>query len=431
MAQAEPGAARVGVEEEACVRVVFFDDMRGSTALKERIAERSDEEAFHALRREHDELVSQVVSRGGAGQVIKSTGDGVIALFDRPSLAVERALEIQELLQNHPHLRVRIGIDMGEIKLASVDGRAVDVFGRHVDWAARATALANDGHICVTRPVYTDAFSWITKQKIAWKAHGLYRTKRGEPPLELFEPYNANVIRPSRRLRGDKIDGDAAKRAAARAPARPSSRASAEEAAGVAVVRPWEMVARDGREFARDGGGAMYWFRVPLGGVSYPEGFRSFLQPALENDRITKIRFVLDATVPPIRRVWDDLVIPLVTNWAENRGRPLRIDERDGSGLIVLDDTSGRTLSWIFVDLSREFTPCFKVLVPDLDSEQETQSEAQIFLSTAARTVRLSDGTEQVIRVPDAVLRIRRGQHDALLHALNAVANQWDSRFLC
>jgi hypothetical protein len=27
------------------------------------------------------------------------------------------------------------------------------------------------------------------------------------------------------------------------------------------------------------------------------------------------------------------------------------------------------------------------------------------------------------------VLRVRAGKHEALLHALNAVANQWDSLF--
>ena len=95
----------------------------------------------------------------------------------------------------------------------------------------------------------------------------------------------------------------------------------------------------------------------------------------------------------------------------------------------MLDDEGRRILSWIFVDLSREFTPCFKLLVDDPDTDEIIDSEAQIFLSTAVR-LWLADGPEQVIKVPDAVLRIRRGEHQALLHALNAVANQWDSLFI-
>ena len=410
-----------------CVRVVFFDDMRGSTLLKELLAEQSDEEAFHALRREHDRLVGDVVTRDGAGEVVKSTGDGLIALFDRPSLAVERAIEIQDRMHEHPHLRVRIGLDVGEVKVESVSGRPVDVFGRHVDWSSRAMSLGSDGHICVTRPVYNDAFSWLTKKRIAWKDHGSYQFKRGEPSLEIFEPYNANITRPLRRLRGEKVvtarsakTSAAAKRPAASPTTAPSP---------VVVVRPWEMVARDGRDFAANGAGVMYWFRVPLGGIAYPEGFRNFLQPALENERITKIRFVLDATVPPIRRFWTDLVLPLVAEWAERQGESHVVEERGERGRVTIAE-DGRALSWVFVDLSREFTPCFKLLVADIESEEAVgASEAQIFLSTATRRVFLGDGTDDVIRIPDAVLRIGSAQHEALLHALNAVANQWDSLF--
>jgi class 3 adenylate cyclase len=419
---------RMATSEETAVRVVLFDDMRGSTALKELIAERSDEEAFQELRKEHDRLLASIVEREGAGEVIKSTGDGIIAVFERPSLAVERAIEIQERLHEHQYIRARIGIDVGEVKLERRDGRLVDVFGRHVDWAARATALAADGHVCVTRPVYTDGVSWITKKRIAWKEHGTYRLKRGDPALELFEPYNANFTRPMRSLRGDKVltargarPVQAVRAAAVRAAKAPTASS---------VVSPWESVARDGREFAQRGAGAMYWFRVPLGGVSYPEGFRSFLQPALENPRISKIRFVLDGTVAPVRRVWDDLVLPLVEEWGRDAGRALGIEAMEGRGRVVVDAGSNKVLQWIFVDLSHEFSPCFKLLVHDIDSDEETDSEAQVFLSTAARTVWLRDGTYQAIRIPDAVLRIRPGENDALLHALNAVANQWDSLFL-
>jgi class 3 adenylate cyclase len=418
-----------GAVEQMSVRVVFFDDMRGSTLLKELLAEQSDEDAFHALRREHDRLVGDVITRDGAGTVIKSTGDGLIALFERPSVAVERAIEIQDRMHEHAHLRVRIGLDVGEVKIESLDGRPVDVFGRHVDWTARAMSLASPGHVCVTRPVYDDAFSWLTKKRIAWKAHGAYRVKRGEPPLEIFEPYNANITRPLRRMHGEKVGGGGAP-AGRGAPARRGSAPAVRAAAPVAVVAPWERVARDGRDFAANGAGAMYWFRVPLGGVAYPEGFRNFLQPALENERITKIRFVLDGSVPPIRRFWNDLVLPLVAEWADGRATPTPDVEPRDRGRITLGQDGARTLSWIFVDLSREFTPCFKLLVEDLDSDEVVDSEAQIFLSTAARTVWLADGTEQVIRVPDAVLRIRRGEHEALLHALNAVANQWDTLFV-
>lgn len=193
MATSGPERAEGAATQGTAVRVIFFSDMKGSTALKENMAEKWDEDAFQRIRRQHDALLTEIITRDDAGQIIKSTGDGFLGIFERPSVAVERALEIQERLRGHPQISVRIGLDVGEICVER-DGAAIkDVFGRHVDWAARAMALAEAGHICVTRPIYTDAFSWITKSRVAWKGHGFYRVKLGEPPLEMFEPFNANV----------------------------------------------------------------------------------------------------------------------------------------------------------------------------------------------------------------------------------------------
>jgi hypothetical protein len=41
------------------------------------------------------------------------------------------------------------------------------------------------------------------------------------------------------------------------------------------------------------------------------------------------------------------------------------------------------------------------------------RQSAQIFLSTAQGMVRLADGTQRMIRIPDAMLRIRPGRHEA------------------
>ncbi len=410
---------------DTALRVIFFSDMKGSGALKQDMAEKWDEKAFQRLRQQHDALLTEIISRERAGEIVKSTGDGFLAVFQKPSAAVERALEIQERLRGHPEIRVRIGMDMGEVQVEALPGATQDVFGRHVDWAARAMALADGGHICVTRPIYTDAFSWITKSRVAWKEHGFYRVKTGDPLLEIFEPYNANIASPMERLLGEKIAlapgsrGEAEKEPASKAPP-------------LRIIRSWEQVARDGREFAESGTGMMYWFKVPLGGLTYPEGFRNFLQPALTNPRITKIRFVLESTAPTIRRLWYETVLPLVQAWAaqENRSFLLEQHENDAGRLVEAGPPLSKTLAWIFVDLSMEFTPCFKLLCPDPDTNTASESDAQVFLSTASRAVRSKDGALHTVRIPDAILRVKAAEDDSLLYALNTVANQWDSLFL-
>jgi class 3 adenylate cyclase len=416
-----PAGAPAG--ENTAVRVVLFSDMKGSTSLKQDMAAKWDEGTFQRLRRQHDVLLTEIITRDRAGEVVKSTGDGFLAVFERPSVAVERALEIQERLRGHSEIQVRIGLDMGEVCVEAASGRVADVFGRHVDWAARAMALADGGHICVTRPVYTDAFSWITKSRVAWKEHGFHRVKPDDAPLEIFEPYNANIASPMERLAGEKIG------------AVPAAPAGVEKERGrspqIRIVRSWEQVARDGREFAENGAGMMYWFKVPLGGLSYPEGFRNFLQPALMNPRIPKIRFVLDKTSLAIRRIWHETVLPLAQAWAAHEHRGFQLEQHDeDSGRFIETGPPPKTLAWVFVDLSMEFTPCFKLFCPDPDSDHASESEAQVFLSTASRALRFRDGTLHTVRIPDAILRVKASEEDSLLHALNSVANQWDSLFV-
>jgi hypothetical protein len=151
------------------------------------------------------DLLTQVITRDGVGEVIKSTGDGLLAVFTEPSIAVERALEIQEKLYRHPYICVRIGLDMGQVRAEAAGGVQRDLFGRHVDWAARAESLADGGHILVTRSVYTDAFGWIPKPRVSWKEQGFYVVKDGEPAMEVFEPYNSNITGPLERLHGKKV----------------------------------------------------------------------------------------------------------------------------------------------------------------------------------------------------------------------------------
>lgn len=411
-----------GIETE--VVVVFFDDMKGSIVLKERMAAASDEQAFQMLRREHDALVTEIINRDGAGEVIKSTGDGLLAVLYKPSVAVERAVEIQERLHAHPHIKVRIGLDMGEVSVETDALSHRDAFGRHVDWAARAMDMAEAGHICVTRAVYTDAFSWIGKSRIAWKEHGPHRVKEGEPPIDMFEPYNANLVQPMPVLSGERVTVDPSP------PAMPDPvDGDGRKHENVRLARSWEFVARDGRDFAEQGAGMLYWFKVPLGGVCYPEGFRNFLQPALENPEITKIRFMLDSSAGTIPRIWMDMVWPLLEDWARTKEIPYEIEGDETGGRFDATADHQVHVAWVSGDLSMEFTPCFKLLVPDPDSDMMTESRAQIFLSTAMRAAKFTDGTLNQVKLPDSVLRVEPEGNADLLQALNVVANQWDPLF--
>ncbi len=92
-------------------------------------------------------------------------------------------------------------------------------------------------------------------------------------------------------------------------------------------------------------------------------------------------------------------------------------------------DPTSKRVEWVFIGLSKEFSPCFKLFVDDPDNDILVHSEAQIFLSTANRTVRFTDGTLQSVRIPDAILRVGSHEDEALINTLNSLSNQWDALF--
>ena len=192
------------------------------------------------------------------------------------------------------------------------------------------------------------------------------------------------------------------------------------------IVHPWEAVARDAREFAQHGAGIMYWFRVPVGGICFPEGFRNALQPALENPRISKVRFVLDSSAPASLEAWTGLVIPLLESWGTQNDRQISIEQDEEDGRVVEQGGATTLLTWVATDLSEEFSPSFKLFLDDPDLEEPGEPQAQIFLATVTRNVRLRDGQRQTIRVPDTILRVQSSEDESLLHALGRIANQWD-----
>ena len=76
--------ARVGTA------TVLFTDLVGSTALRTRLGE----EAAEALRAEHDRLVASAIE-AERGRVVKSLGDGLMAVFEASADAVAAGVAIQ------------------------------------------------------------------------------------------------------------------------------------------------------------------------------------------------------------------------------------------------------------------------------------------------------------------------------------------------
>ena len=121
---------------------VVFTDIVGSTS---QAAEMGDTEWRHRLDI-HDRVAASWIARYG-GRLIKTTGDGVLAIFDGPTRALDSAVAMRTELRQRG-LRTRTGVHTGEIEL-----RHDDVAGVAVHLAARVMAHAADDEILVSPTV--------------------------------------------------------------------------------------------------------------------------------------------------------------------------------------------------------------------------------------------------------------------------------------
>ena len=95
----------------------------------------------------HDRITRSLVDEHG-GRVVKSTGDGLLALFPMPSQGVECALGMLTQLDGIG-LGIRAGLHAGELE-AREDG---DISGLAVNLAARVEQSAGDGELWVSSAI--------------------------------------------------------------------------------------------------------------------------------------------------------------------------------------------------------------------------------------------------------------------------------------
>jgi adenylate cyclase len=135
-------------------RTVLFADLRGSTSMYETLGNAD----ATAVVTQSVSLLARIIGHHG-GRVIKTLGDGLMAMFSGPAAAVAAADEMHESLERigapgdgalaaHSRtvpLRLQVGLAHGEV--IEMSG---DVFGDAVNVAARLIEHAGDNETLVT-----------------------------------------------------------------------------------------------------------------------------------------------------------------------------------------------------------------------------------------------------------------------------------------
>jgi class 3 adenylate cyclase len=133
---------RATVERDRVLAAVLFTDIVGSTQRVAALGDRRWKELLQA----HD-LVAGTIIEQHRGNLVKSTGDGVLATFDGPGRAIRCALAFREALRPLG-LEIRMGLHTGEVELLGVD---IGGIGVHV--AARVLEHAEPGELLASGAV--------------------------------------------------------------------------------------------------------------------------------------------------------------------------------------------------------------------------------------------------------------------------------------
>jgi class 3 adenylate cyclase len=164
------GARRIP-EPKRLLATVLFTDVVASTEQASRLGDRR----WRELLEVHDEVARRLVEEFG-GQLIKTTGDGILATFDGPGRAIRCAAALRDELGGIG-LQIRVGLHTGE-----VEQREGDVGGIAVHLAARVMATAGSGEILVSRTVR----DLVVGTNITMEDHGSQVLKGIEGTWQLF-----------------------------------------------------------------------------------------------------------------------------------------------------------------------------------------------------------------------------------------------------
>jgi class 3 adenylate cyclase len=128
---------------ERTLATVLFTDIVGSTERARQVGDRRWGELLDL----HDRLARELVAELH-GRLVKSTGDGILALFDRPGRGIRCATALRDRLRGSG-VEIRAGVHTGEVQL-----RGDDVGGIAVHFAARVMAAAAPGEVLVSGTVH-------------------------------------------------------------------------------------------------------------------------------------------------------------------------------------------------------------------------------------------------------------------------------------
>ncbi|HEY84800.1 MAG TPA: adenylate/guanylate cyclase domain-containing protein, partial [Chloroflexi bacterium] len=172
----------ISTDETFSIRnlVIVFTDIKGSTALYERLG---DSDAYFLVK-EHFKILTQRVRKHN-GAVVKTIGDAVMATFMVSADAIEALFDMQQAFdefnareQTRDDIIIKVGAHRGPC-IAVTSNDRLDYFGRTVNIAARVQGLSSGQDIVFTKSFYDEPPVQEIVDSNAWQARHFQAALRG------------------------------------------------------------------------------------------------------------------------------------------------------------------------------------------------------------------------------------------------------------
>ena len=179
------------IESAAASVTYLFSDIEGSTRLWEADPGRAAQTVAW-----HDEISRAAVQRH-RGAVVKTTGDGVHAVFDDPADAIAAVIDLQLALAKPSTERAPLNVRCG-LHLGADQQRDNDFYGPAVNRAARIMSAAHGGQVLLSQAV-ADRVTGRLPQGVVLRDLGAVRLRDLGSPEHVFQLIHPALRRSSRR----------------------------------------------------------------------------------------------------------------------------------------------------------------------------------------------------------------------------------------
>ena len=156
----------------------------GDIASYSRLMQIDEEGTHRRVKRIERDLIQPSIAEHH-GKLVKTTGDGFIAIFDSPVEAVRCSIVIQQnlvgrnaQLPRHSRIQYRIGVNLGDVIV-----EADDVYGDGVNIASRIESIADPGQVYISGGIYEQI-----KHKVVcgYESLGDRRVKNITDPVRVY-----------------------------------------------------------------------------------------------------------------------------------------------------------------------------------------------------------------------------------------------------